>query len=158
LEESENTRARALIAIGALLGLGALVAVILVASSGSGSEDEFAPAPESCVNAWNSSQDAVETGRHNSLSHGYYRVQVAYATPDGAEISESPLEGGECVVVFAAGQLDPEIIAAAEIQEGRNWTALSAGGADPARLAELQSQAVGAANATLGPDGLIAPR
>jgi hypothetical protein len=156
MESAENTRARALIAIGAVLSLGTLVAVVLLAGSGSGEERGFAPAPEECIERWNSDDDAVATGVHNAVSHAYSRVQVAYASRDGAELGDAPIEGGGCVVVFAASQLDPEPVAAAEINLRRSWTPLS-GSADPSRLAELQSEAVSAANAELGQDGRLSP-
>jgi hypothetical protein len=60
------------------------------------------------------------------------------------------------VVVFAAPRLDPEPVAAAEINLRGSWTPLS-GSADSRRLAELQSEAVSAANAELGQDGRLSP-
>jgi hypothetical protein len=156
MEPAENTRARALIAIGALLALGVLVAVVVLAGSGSDEEAEAFAAPEKCIEGWNSDSKAVASGLHNFQQHGYTQVQVAYASADGSELGPDRIEGGGCVVVFAASQLDPEPVAAAEIQLDDEWAPLSAT-ADPARLAELQSAALGGANATLGTDGRISP-
>lgn len=152
MDATENTRARALIAIGALVALVVLVVVVLL-GSGEG-EREFAAAPDECVERWNQSEDALATGRHNSGSHGYFQVQVAYATEDGSAVSPDPVEDGGCIVIFAASQLDPEPVAAAEINAGRSWAPLSAT-AETSRLAELQSQALGEHNAELGQDGAV---
>jgi hypothetical protein len=154
MEPTQNTRARALIAIGALLALSVIVGVVLIAGSGSEERAEAFAAPDKCIEGWNSDRKAVASGRHNSIGHGYTQVQVAYASADGTELGGDPIEGGGCVVVFAAGQLDPEPVAAAEIQLDGRWTPLSTT-ADPARLAQLQSAALGNANATLAPDGRI---
>lgn len=151
-----HTHARALIAIGALLGFGALIVVVLVAGSGEDPKREFAEAPAECVDRWNESPDAVSTGVHNALSHGYSRVQVAYSSEDGSEISASPVQGGGCVVVFAAPQLDPEPLAAAEIDLEGSWRPLSTV-AETSRLGELQGEAQAAANAELSTDGRMSP-
>jgi hypothetical protein len=156
VDAAPNTRARALIAIGGLVALGALIAVVLVAGSGSDEEREFSAAPQECVDLWNSDDDALNTGVHNALAHAYSRVQVAYASEDGSELADTPVDGGGCIVVFAASQLDPEPIAAAEINLDGSWTPLS-GAVETARLAELQSEALDAANAELGQDGRISP-
>jgi hypothetical protein len=65
---SESSRARALIAIGALAALGILIAVVLLATSGSGPEHEFAAPPQECIDRWNNDEQAVATGVHNSVS------------------------------------------------------------------------------------------
>jgi hypothetical protein len=59
---------------------------------------------------------------------------------------------GECAVVFAADQLDPENLAAGEIQLEGQWVPLSSL-LEPGDLAELQSAAIGGANATVTPQG-----
>jgi hypothetical protein len=59
---------------------------------------------------------------------------------------------GECAVVFAANQLDPELLAAGQIHLEGRWVALS-DLHEPADLAALQSAAVGGANATVAPQG-----
>ena len=61
-----------------------------------------------------------------------------------------PIPGGGCAAVFAATRLDPEPGAAAQISLRSRWEPLS-NYADPTRLAQLQSQALGAANAELAP-------
>jgi hypothetical protein len=150
-----ETRARALIAIGALAGFGALIAGILVLGGG-GDEPEGAVAPAECVELWNADQRALTTGIHNASAHGYSRVQVAYADGSATELSEAPVDEGGCIVVFAAQALDPEPQAAAEIHLDGAWTPMSTL-AELDHLAELQSDALGAANAELGTDGRLTP-
>jgi hypothetical protein len=154
VESEQNNRARALIAIGAFAAFGILIGVIVLAGGGDGSD--VAAAPEECVEAWNGDPHAVSTGVHNFDSHGYASVQVAYANEDGTEVASTPVEGGGCVVVFAAQALDPEPVAAAEINLAQRWLPLSQG-ADLDRLAELQREATSAANAQLSEDGRLTP-
>jgi hypothetical protein len=153
MEVQENTRARALIAIGALLGLGLLVAGILVLG---GSDDGSAEAaPSECVELWNSDERAISTGAHNSAAHSYTRVQVAYADDQAQSLSPEPVDGGGCIVVFAARALDPEPVAAAEIHLDGKWRPMSTLLSDFERLAELQSDALAGANAELTADGRV---
>lgn len=152
VESQQNNRARALIAIGAMAALAVLIVVILL--TGGEAERTFDPAPDECVTAWNEDSHAVSTGVHNFNSHGYASVQVAYASKDGEEVSSSPVSGGGCIVVFAAQALDPEPVAAAEINVGNSWVPMSTE-ADVDRLAELQSNALGDANARLAEDGQL---
>ena len=153
-ETQQNNRARALIAICAMAALAILV-VVIVATGGS-SERDFADAPSECVDSWNADAQAKSTGIHNFTAHSYSSVQVAYASDDAAEISPSPVSGGGCIVVFAAQALDPEPVAAAEINLGDEWEPMSTK-AELDRLAELQSNALAEANATLGSDGGVTP-
>ena len=153
MEPRDDSRARALIAIGALAALAALIAAVLVLG---GSEDgaEAAGAPEECIELWNSDRQAVSNGIHNASAHGYTRVQIAYASEDGSEIRNEPVAGGGCIVIFAAQALDPEPVAAAEINLDGRWSPMSES-AEPARLAELKSDALSEANAQLAPDGRV---
>ena len=153
MEPQQNTRARALIAIGAMLGLGVLVGGILVL--GGGDDSAAKPAPEECVELWNSDEKALRTGAHNSAAHSYTRVQVAYADDQAESSSTDPVDGGGCIVVFAAQALDPEPVAAAEIYLDGTWTPMSTLLPDFARLAELQSDALAGANAELATDGRV---
>ena len=153
---SSNTRARALIAIGALAGFGALIGGILVLGGTSDEPDAAAAPPDECVELWNADQQALSTGVHNAAAHGYSRVQVAYSDESASELSESPVEGGGCIVVFAAQALDPEPQAAAEINLDGGWSPMSTT-VEPGRLAELQSDALSEANASLGTDGRVTP-
>jgi hypothetical protein len=155
MEPEQNTRARALIAIGALAGFAALIGAILVLGGGSDDPDAAA-APADCVELWNGDRQVLTTGIHNASAHGYSRVQVAYADGSATEISDAPVEGGGCIVVFAAQALDPEPQAAAEIHLEGAWTPMSTS-VELDRLAELQSDALGAANAELGTDGRLTP-
>jgi len=153
-QQQETSRARAVIAIGALVAFGVLIAVIVV-TGGSGGR-EFAEAPDACVESWNDDPHAVSTGVHNFNSHGYASVQVAYASEDGAAVGSSPVPDGGCVVVFAAQALDPEPVAAAEINLDERWVPMSEN-ADTETLAQLQSDAVADANARLSSDGRLTP-
>jgi hypothetical protein len=151
----QDTRARALVAIGALAAFGLLIGVVVAVGAGSG-DPEVAEAPDECVESWNDDPQAVNTGVHNFSSHGYASVQVAYASEDGTEVDSSPVSGGGCVVVFPAQALDPEPVAAAEINLSGEWVPLSAT-ADTDTLARLQSEAISAANASLLEDGRLSP-
>ena len=155
MEPEQNTRARALIAIGALAGFGVLIAGILVLG-GASDDPHAAAAPAECVELWNGDEQALSTGAHNASAHGYSRVRVAYADASATELSDSPVEGGGCIVIFAAQALDPEPEAAAEIHLEGGWTPLSTR-AEPDRLAELQSDALSSANAGLSADGRVTP-
>lgn len=155
MESHADNRARLLIVAGAVAALAILIVVVVAAGGGSEPEREFAAAPRECLDRWN--QDLAQTnfGRHQAISHGYTRVQVAYSSADGSEVGAEPIPGGGCAVVFAATRLDPEPGAAAQISLRSRWEPLS-NYADPTRLAQLQSQALGAANAELGADGMLA--
>jgi hypothetical protein len=148
-----TSRARLGVAVAAAVLLAGLIAVILLASSSGPSEGGAAPAPDECLKAWNSDPQAIGFGRHNSLSHGYSDVEVGYMPKEGsANLSTEP-DVGECAVVFAANQLDPEPVAAGQIHVERRWVPLS-DSHEPADLAELQSAAVGEANATVTRKGI----
>lgn len=139
--------------MAAALLLAGLTAVILLASSSGPSEEgAAAPAPDNCLKAWNSDQQAIAFGRHNSVGHGYSDVEVGYMPEEGSASLSAEPDAGECAVVFAANQLDPEVLAAGQIYVEGQWVPLS-GSLEPADLAELQSAAVGGANATVTPQG-----
>jgi hypothetical protein len=140
------SRAHRRVALAAALLLGGLIAAVAITSS-SGSPEGDAGAPPSCLEAWNADVEALNYGVHNSISHGYREVQVGYM-PDAGSASLATDPDGECAVVFAANQLDPESQAAGQILQGGRWVPLS-GLLDPADLADLQSAAVAAANATV---------
>ena len=107
--------------------------VVLVLARSSGSDDGGAGvAPSDCLQAWNSDRQAIA-----SLS--------------------ADAEAGECAVVFAANELDPEPVAAGEIHGDGGWVPLN-GLLEPTDLAELQSAAVGGANATLTSGGELIPK
>ena len=138
--------------VAAALLLAGLTAVLLLAGS-SGSEDgASAPAPRACLKAWNFDQQAIVFGRHNSVSHGYTEVEVGYMPQEGSASLSADASAGECAVVFAANELDPEELAAGEIHGEDGWVPLS-GLLEPADLAELQSAAVSGANAIVTPQG-----
>ena len=141
---------------GALLAAGVLMAgLIALVVSGSGSDESGGPPPPPrCLQAWNSDPQAIAFGRHNSISHGYGDVQVGRMPQEGGTSLSSQPGAGECAVVFAAEQLDPEPEAAGEIRLEGEWVPLS-GLLEPAALGELQSDAVGAANAVVTPEGSL---
>ena len=154
--QQSSNRTRLIFAL-ALVGLfGVIVGVVVVAQSG-GEDRDFDPAPEECIDDWNSDVSAIGLGQHQAVAHNYSRVEVAYGTGDGAEISSKPFDDGSCVLVFAASQLDSELAAAAVIHRGKTWEPMIGTGADSTRLNELQDGALEAANATLGADGRLSP-
>ena len=153
-QSPDSNRARALIAIGAMVGLAILIGVIVL--TGGSDEREFDEAPAECVDSWNADEEATRRGVHNYLAHNYTSVQVAYSDVEATEVSSTPITGGGCVVIFAAQALDPEPYAAAEINLSGTWTAMS-NEAELNRLGQLQSDALVDANAQLADDGSIAP-
>ena len=138
--------------LAAAVLLAGLTAIILTSSGSSSEEGAAAPAPSRCLKAWNSDPEAIAFGRHDSVSHGYTDVQVGYMPKEGSTSLSSEPGGGECAVVFAADQLDPEPEYAGQIHLEGEWVPLSAL-LEPTALAELQSAAVGGANATVSPQG-----
>ena len=147
------SRARLGVALAATVLLAGLTAVILLASSsGNSGEGAASPAPGDCLKAWNSDQQAIAFGRHNSVSHGYTDVEVGYMPEEGSASLSADAEAGECAVVFAANELDPEELAAGEIHGVGEWVPLS-GFIESADLAELQGAAVGGANAIVTEQG-----
>lgn len=148
-------RRRILLALGALLGFGAVVAVVTAtAGGGDDSDTPSAAAPSECVEAWNGDRDALAFARHNSIFHNYNSAQVGYLTPGAdASVSSDP-DAGDCVVVFARNQLDPEPQAAGQILDGKTWTPLITV-TDVNAVARLQSEAFDGANAEPTIDGEI---
>jgi hypothetical protein len=147
------SRARLGVALAAAVLLAGLTAIILLASSsGDSGEGAASPAPNNCLKAWNSDQQAIDFGRHNSVSHGYTDVEIGYMPEEGSASLSTEAAAGECAVVFAANELDPEELAAGQIHGAGGWAPLS-GFIESADLAELQSAAVGGANAIVTEQG-----
>jgi hypothetical protein len=144
------SRARLGVALAATVLLAGLIAVILLASSSG--DGAASPAPNACLEAWNSDQAAIAFGRHNSVSHGYTDVEIGYMPEQGSTSLSTDAATGECAVVFAANELDPEELAAGQIHGAGGWTPLN-GFIESADLAELQSAAVDGANAIVTEQG-----
>ena len=158
MDQPADNRTRLIFALGLIALFAILVGVVVIAQSGGGDEDRtFAAAPAKCIESWNSDADTVSLGQHQAVAHGYSRVEVAYATGDGSEVSIEPIQDGSCALLFAASQLDSELAAAALIERRDAWEPMIATGADAARLDELQDGALEAANAELGADGRLSP-
>lgn len=140
-----------------VLGLAGVLAALIIAVAvlSGGEERSFAEAPPDCVAAWNDDTSAVTLGRHQTSIHGYIDVEVGMLRVDGTDPGAGE-SGGHCSVVFAAGTLDPEVSAAAQIHRDGSWRPLSDSAANQT-LAELQAQASGSFNARLTPDGTIEP-
>lgn len=133
-----------------------MLAVALVATAGS--KGGAAAAPDDCLRLWNEDAGAREYARHNATFHGYDAAQVGYMPADEAEVAvTSESAGGECVVVFPRGELDPEVVAAGQIHRDGAWTPLSEVVAED-ELTELQRSALNAANATPTQTGELVPR
>ena len=150
--EIPASRARLGVALAAAVLLAGLTAILLLASSSGPKGGAAAAAPSDCLKAWNSDQQAIDFGRHNSVAHGYSDVEIGYMPEEGSASLSTDADVGECAVVFAANQLDPEELAAGQIHGVGGWMPLS-GFLESADLAELQSAAVGGANATVTPQG-----
>src|SRR6185503_16028649 len=151
-----SSGARFGVVLAAAVLLAGLVAII-VTSSGSSSDGgggAAAPAPRRCLTAWNSDSEALAFGRHDSISHGYTDVQVGYMPEEGATSLSNTPEQGDCAVVFAANQLDPEAEYVGQIYVTGQWVPLS-GLLEPLDLAELQDAAIDGANATVTSAGKL---
>lgn len=116
-----------------------------------------APAPAECVTSWNGSEATRSYARHNLTFHRYTEAQVGYLPPDGSStvVSSDPGDG-ECVVVFPRPELDPEPEAAGQIEHEGSWVPLSEI-MEPTALAELQAEAVPAANTRPTEQGDLEP-
>jgi hypothetical protein len=153
IQPASRERVRVALA-GALLLAGLTALLLLACSSGTSEEGVAAPALDRCLDAWNSDPEAIAFGRHNSVAHGYTDVQVGYMPEEGfASLSTEP-DVGECAVVFAASQLDPEPEVAGQIHVAARWMPLSSL-LEPADLAKLQSAAIAEANAAVTPKGSL---
>jgi len=138
--------------LAAAVLLAGLTAVIVLASSSGPEEGAASATPGDCLKAWNSDRQAIAFGRHNSVAHDYSDVEIGYMPEEGSATLSADADAGECAVVFAANELDPEELAAGQIHGVGGWVPLS-GFLEPADLAELQSAAVGGANAIVTPQG-----
>jgi hypothetical protein len=152
-----EARGRARLYFTGILAAGLLAAVVIVVLTSSGGGADPIAADQECIQAWNGDSAQVAFGQHQFNGHGYSRVEILRVGPDGGELAEG--EEGLCAVVFAAEALDPEPGAAAQVLRDGEWTALaSLPEATPTRLAELQSAAVGGANASLEGEGTLITR
>ena len=153
-----TTRPRLLLGLGAafLAAAASVVAAVLLVGH-STSEETTASAPVDCLEKWNGDEGALAYARHNRAFHGYGQAQVGYLPDDGtsATVSSAPSHG-RCVVIFPRRDLDPEIEAAGEIEQGGSWVPLSEI-VDPADLAAMQGRALGAANARPTEQGELVP-
>lgn len=131
-----------------------IVVIGIVALSAGGASQPQAPPPVGCVERWNSDPRALIYGRHNYIEHRYSSVQVGLLSTKG---QEAPWKrGGSCAVVFGAPGLDPEPFFAGQRYGDHHWAPLSKlPGIPDVRLAELQVEALSAANAGLHPDGTL---
>ena len=155
--EPDGARARILIAIGAAIVLGAVIAVIAVASGGGSDERADVAAPNECLEAWNRDQAARAYGRHNFSFHLYDGALVTYLTPTGEEV-ERPGGGALCAVIFPSKALDPEPFAAGQVLRKKLWFPISElEGMELSRLAELQVLAAGSPNTKLDVQGVLTP-
>jgi hypothetical protein len=154
-------------ALAVIVGLaGLLTTVTAVVLAGSSDEPEAAAAPAECLDAWNGDEGAMGVGAHVASSHGYTSAWVLYLDETGDEASASD---GECAVVFPAAELDPEPEFAVTLNTTDGWLPLYASPRVPAsrkhfegespvsraRIAELQSDAISATNASVLPDGTL---
>jgi hypothetical protein len=152
LEAASDPR-RARLYVAAVLTAGLAVAVLVVVLAGGGGASEGGDADARCLEAWNADQTAVGYGQHQFNGHGYDRVQVLRVDDSGAPTED---DDGLCAVVFAAGQLDPEPGARAQVLLKGTWTGLEAlSGTNNRTIGELQSDAVAEANASLTTDGRL---
>lgn len=148
--ESDSRRAAIYAAAILLAGLAVAVAVVIVSGSDS---SEAGAADSACIEAWNSDKTAVAFGQHQFGGHGYERVQVLRVDARG---TPSDAEGALCAVVFAAGELDPEPGARAQVLLDGSWTGFeSLGGVDDRAIGQLQSDAVAGTNARLTAEGAL---
>lgn len=149
-------RQRLLIAGGTLAGLAGLIAVVLALSGGE--EHSFERAPAACTERWNSDRTALALGKHQFSIHRYQRVEVTYLTGGGEKPARVDTRDARCSIVFSAAVLDAELSATVQtLRPAAGWGPLSGAGVPRDRLGELQSEAQGAYNALLQPDGAVEP-
>jgi hypothetical protein len=136
---------RARVALAAAVLLAGIIAAVVIASSSGSSEEGV---PQDCLEAWNSDVEALNFGVHSSISHGYDEVQVGYLPTEGSAALSTDPRVGECAVVFAATEPDPELQSRGQIHREDGWVPLSRL-LGPGDSADLQRAAVAQANATV---------
>ena len=146
-------RTRLLLAAGIAAVLAALVILVWVLS-GSDEKHEYEPAPKACIDTWNGNSVTLVLGQHQASAHRYSRVQVVRFGKNGAVVP-STQTSAPCGVVFASSSLDSELAAAAMIQEGDTFRALSDKDIPTETLADLQFGAQEAYNALINASGTI---
>lgn len=145
-----------MIALGAALVLGGIVAAVVALGGGDGDPPATVAAAPACVRSWNEDVAATAYGRHNFNFHEYDGALVTFLTDDGRQVEEG--EGGKCAVIFPSRVLDTEPFAAGELLRGGRWLPLSElPGIELARVAELQAEAARAPNTSLDPTGRLGP-
>lgn len=152
--EPDHSSSRGRLVFAGSLAVGLAAAVVMILLLGVGQEAEVAEADERCLEAWNSDPGAIGLGIHQSTGHNYRPVRVARLDASDPGLPESAT--GNCVMVFAATALDPELGSVAMYQEHGDWLPLiDLETLTPERLGELQSGALEGANAKLASDGMI---
>ena len=139
-------------AIVVLLLVGAIVP-----TAGCGSSAPSAPAPpEECLESWNSDATAERFGRHIYNAHETRRTQVAMF--EAVEPNPNIPRSGACGVIFAIPESDIEYGIAGLVETDLGWASMQElARTDQGAREEIQSEASDGANATLFPDGSLAP-
>jgi hypothetical protein len=135
--------------------IGLLAMAFAAAGCGSGG-GSAPPPPEECLESWNSDEIAERFGRHIYNSHETRRTQVAVLEPVDPN-PNIPSTGG-CAAIFAIPETDIEYGIAGLVETDLGWASMQElARTDPAALERIQSEASDGANATLFPDGSLAP-
>ena len=112
--------------------------------------------PAGCLESWNADDTAERFGRHIYNSHDTRRTQVGMF--EAVSPNPNVPSGGACGVIFAIPASDKEYGIAGLVETNLGWASMQElARTDPAALEQIQADASEAANATLFPDGSLAP-
>lgn len=122
-----------------------------------GGEDAGEPPPAECLAAWNEDSLALSDGVHASAAHSYGETLIAFADGDGVIVTDASA-GARCAVVFATPKVEFEPAFGVRVFTGGRWIGLAdADGVSNDQISAIQRAATETANATLLPDGRLAP-
>lgn len=119
-------------------------------------QGSVAAAPSECLESWNAEASSQSFGRHVYNTHESHRAQVAKLEP--VDPNPNVAAGGACAVIFAVPESDIEYGYVGLVTTDYGWALMEElAREDPTALNHIQADASVAANATLLPDGKLAP-
>lgn len=134
-----------------------MVMLAAAALGGCGADQgSVAAVPSECLERWNAEASSQSFGRHVYNTHESHRAQVAMLEP--VDANPNVEAGGACAVIFAVPESDIEYGYVGLVTTDYGWASMQElAREDPTALDGIQSEASAAANATVFPDGKLAP-
>jgi hypothetical protein len=137
-----------------------LVAVVVVVAASGGSEEEGG-SDDPCLAEWNDDAIARSDGVHAFEAHGYSATLLTRVDAEGEVIAGAtgpPTPEARCAVVFASPVVDSEPDFGVRVFDQGRWAGLALVDRVPLdQIEAMQQAATATANATLLPDGRLAP-